>query len=55
MPTDCEQELCPNWGGDGRACPALPCAALGLEPPSADPYGESYDRREKEDNHGNHV
>ena len=29
--TDCVQELCPNWSGDGRVCP---CAVLDLTPPS---------------------
>lgn len=24
----CEQELCPNWSGDGDVCP---CAVLGIE------------------------
>lgn len=32
----CEQELCPNWSGDGRACP---CALLDL--PRPDPNDES--------------
>ena len=27
----CAQELCPNWGGDGRVCP---CVALDIEPPN---------------------
>ncbi len=28
----CDQELCPNWTGDGRVCG---CALLGLEPGDA--------------------
>lgn len=27
--SDCYQELCPNWSGDGRVCP---CVAMGIEP-----------------------
>lgn len=27
--TTCGQEMCPNWGGDGRVCP---CALFDLEP-----------------------
>lgn len=29
----CQQELCPNWTGDGRACA---CALLGLDPAALD-------------------
>lgn len=42
----CDQELCPNWGGDGRVCP---CVQLGLEPGEAarelrrEWYGEAPD------------
>lgn len=25
----CGQEMCPNWGGDGRVCP---CALFDIEP-----------------------
>lgn len=28
--TDCAQEQCPNWGGDGRVCP---CALFDIDPP----------------------
>lgn len=28
----CDQELCPNWTGNGRVCG---CALLGLEPGDA--------------------
>lgn len=28
MASDCQQELCPNWTGDGDFCP---CAAFGLQ------------------------
>jgi hypothetical protein len=28
----CDQELCPNWGGDGRVCE---CVQLDLEPGEA--------------------
>lgn len=28
--SDCAQELCPNWGGDGRVCP---CALFDLDQP----------------------
>lgn len=27
----CDQEMCPNWSGDGNVCP---CAVFGLERPS---------------------
>lgn len=37
--TDCAQEMCPNWSGDGRVCP---CALFDLEPPRLDPYGQPY-------------
>jgi hypothetical protein len=28
--TDCQQELCPNWSGDGNVCP---CAIFDIDPP----------------------
>lgn len=28
--SDCRQELCENWSGDGNVCP---CALFDLEPP----------------------
>jgi hypothetical protein len=34
MPGDtCEQELCPNWSGDGNVCP---CAIFDLPRPRSD-------------------
>lgn len=30
--TACDEELCPNWGGDGRVCN---CVLLDLEPGEA--------------------
>ncbi len=29
----CEQELCPNWTGDGQVCV---CALLDIEPPATE-------------------
>lgn len=29
----CEQEMCPNWSGDGNVCP---CAVFDLERPDPD-------------------
>jgi hypothetical protein len=34
----CDQELCPNWGGDGRVCE---CVQLDIEP--VRPRGHSAD------------
>jgi hypothetical protein len=31
--TTCGQEMCPNWGGDGRVCP---CALFDIEPDCTD-------------------
>lgn len=33
--TACNQEMCPNWGGDGRVCA---CALLEIEPRILPPY-----------------
>lgn len=30
--TNCDQELCENWSGDGNVCP---CALFGIERPGA--------------------
>lgn len=34
---DCEQELCPNWSGDGRVCP---CAIFDLPRPTDDDWDD---------------
>lgn len=31
MSASCDQEMCPNWSGDGAVCP---CAVFGIERPS---------------------